>query len=319
MRIPSESLLLAAFASLVMSCEKDEVTPAASASTAEGKLTVEITDAPIDDADVEAVFVTVAEVRVNGDATAAFTAPQTIELSNYHGGATFELASDIAVDAAADARVEVVLDIESDADGAGPGAYVLRADGTKDRLAFGTASRVTLGAAGAFDVDSNATTRVVADLDLRKAVKREDNDGKADYTFLSEASVRASSRLVAADLTGEIEGQADVSYDRPEGEQLVVYAYAAGGYDHDAAVESDFANATTSASVTAEGGFTLAFLPAGDYELVTASYVPAEGSGRAELRGTVAVDALLGVDAEPVSVSAESSASLELNLTGLML
>lgn len=315
---PKESLLLLGFAAAVTACSKDDDGDAS--TSARGRLRVEITDAPLEDADVSGVFVTVAEVRVNGEATAAFSEATTIELSAYSGGETFELARDIEVDAEAGARVELVLDVESDAAGTGPGAYVLRADGTKDPLAFGTADRVVIGAAAAFEAEADAETRVVADVDLRKAVERvEREDGASDYTFVSEARLRASARVVDAGATGEIHGEAATSYERPEGERLVVYAYPSGAYDHDAAVESDFAEATSSARVGADGAFSIAFLPVGDYELVTASYVPAEGAGEAQLRGTVAVDALLAVDTEAVSVSTEAAAAVSLDLTGLML
>ena len=317
MIIRTDSIALLAFALFVTACDKDDDQPDDTAT--EGKLTVEITDAPIDDADVEAVFVTVAEVRVNGEASAAFPAAKTIELSAYSGGSTFRLAEDIAVDAEADARVEIVLDVESDATATGPGAYVLRADGTKDPLAFGTANVVTLGAAAAFDIEADATTRVVADLDLRKAVERDDSGAEPDYTFLSEARLRSSSRMVDVGLTGEVTGSAEAGAERPEGEILVVYAFAAGSYSHDAAVESDFAEATASATVDAEGEYAIAFLPAGEYEIVTASYVPAEADGRAELRGTLAVDALGTTDVRNVRVDARASALLSLDLGDLML
>ena len=310
-----QTLLLAALAGLMTACDKDDVD---APESNEGLLRVEITDAPIDDADVAGVFVTVAEVRVNGEASARFAEATTIELSNYSGGSTFVLAEDIAVDAEADARVEIVLDLESDASASGPGAYVLRADGSKDALTFGGAAQVVIEAAAAFDVEAEAETRVVADLDLRKAVKRDTASTRQDdFTFGSEAHLRASARVVDVSATGKIEGDATASYEQAEDETLIVYAFAQGSYQHDAAVDSDFANATTSARVNADGSFTLAFLPAGQYDLVTASYRN-DADGHVELQGTVAVDALLMVDTKAVTVESGASASLALTLSGVM-
>ncbi|MDZ7776005.1 MAG: DUF4382 domain-containing protein [Bacteroidales bacterium] len=52
-----------------------------------GTVNFKMTDAPIDDADVEAVFVTVSEVKVDGEAVNGFE-KQTIDLTAYQEGNT---------------------------------------------------------------------------------------------------------------------------------------------------------------------------------------------------------------------------------------
>ncbi|MDO9615002.1 MAG: DUF4382 domain-containing protein, partial [Bacteroidota bacterium] len=63
-----------------------------------GNLSVKITDAPSDDANIQAIFVTVAGVKVNGVSVEGFQ-KKTIKISDLHSGETEVLfAGDVQAD-----------------------------------------------------------------------------------------------------------------------------------------------------------------------------------------------------------------------------
>ena len=98
--------------------------------------TFKLTDAPIDNANVEAVFVTVAEVKVDGRSLEGFN-KTTLELSSLVNGKTSTLGN-LDLQAGSYSNLELVLDYNTDAAGNTPGCYVATANGEKDKLAAST-------------------------------------------------------------------------------------------------------------------------------------------------------------------------------------
>lgn len=89
----------------------------------------EVTDAPIDKAEVEAVFVTIANVSVDGKSLEGFTAT-TINLAALVNGKT-EALGNLDLQAKSYSSIVFELDFDKDVNGEAPGCYVERPMGKK--------------------------------------------------------------------------------------------------------------------------------------------------------------------------------------------
>lgn len=291
-------------------CEDDDPT-----TTAQGGFTLEMTDAPIDDADVSAVFVTVADVKVDGQSVSGFSRT-TVEISALQNGVT-ETLINADLEARAYNSLEIVLDDATDAAGNAPGCYVEQTDGAKVALEVAGDGALTVSNS-AFTVTQGATTAVVIDFDLRKALQRAEDESEP-YRFAAESRLESSLRFVEKQQTGTLSGT--VSNTSGEDGEVVIYAYAAGTYSaSEAEGEEDelFLNAVSSTRLSATGDYQLSFLEAGSYELVAASYQDEDSDGELELAGRFSLEALLGLNLAGLSVEAESNTSADFRLTALL-
>jgi hypothetical protein len=304
-----------AFFSLVIFASCDEDTQISAGN--DGQLTVEITDAPVDDPAVSAVFVTVADVKVDGQSLSGFQRT-TVELSALQNGVTETL---INTDVAAESygRLEIVLDDAADAaEDGGPGCYVLTEDNAK--LALDVAGDGTLTARSTgFEVVQSATTALVIDFDLRKALVRTQDEAKP-YAFATESRLESSLRLVNRAETGILSG--NVSNASNQSGEVVIYAYERGTFsDSESAAATDdeqYLNAVASARVGSNGDYQIAFLPAGSYDLIAVSYADEDNDGKMEVQGQFSITTMMGLDLGGVEVTANSETSLSFILTGLL-
>lgn len=314
--IPSAfTLLLMLFT--FAACEKDDTTDP---DGAKGQLSIEMTDAPIDDASVQGVFVTVTDVKIDGASVEGFQA-QTIDIKAYQEG-NVALLIDTEVAAKTYSSLTLVLDHETDASGNAPGCYVLTTDGTKETLMAGAQSvtELTINRAD-FTVEEDQMTEVVVDFDLRKAVKYE-ND--TSYDFVTATELAAALRVVAKAEAGTIEGKVENWSNHAE--KVVVYAYEKGSFDMNAETTASgdgqlqFSNAVTSTQAKADGSFELHFLESGDYELYFAGYEDNDQDGKFELEGSLSLEILgnIGLDLGAISVSASSSTTVDLSVIGIL-
>ena len=250
-----------------------------------GEVQFEITDAPIDDANVKGVFVTVADIKVDGKSVSGFT-KQTIDLTAYQDGNTKLLGSQ-QMAAKGYSNVTLVLDLKQDENGNEPGCYVLSQDNSKFRLKTTAEGTSEIALKQYWNVRNNATTKLVMDFDLRKSL-RYSNDPLLRYSFVSDANLRAAIRVVTKEMSGTIKGsyQENSSVD---GDRIVVYAYKKGTFNATTETQAQgedqimFKNAVASAQVreTLTGrAYTLAYLPEGEYELHFAAYKEDTTSGR---------------------------------------
>jgi hypothetical protein len=131
---------------------------------------------------------------------------------------------------------------------------------------------------------------------------------------LSKALVQAGGRMILKPVlrlvvdaeTGEIGGA--VTY--TGGNDLKVYAYEAGTYDNNEPTngENGFDDAVTSTGVRGDDTYTLAFLPAGTYDIVVAEFeAGADG-------GTYVADSAQVIE-EGVVVAAGDTTTADLDLT----
>ncbi|MEQ9422941.1 MAG: DUF4382 domain-containing protein [Cyclobacteriaceae bacterium] len=297
--------------------------------TPQGQANIQMTDAPADDANVEAVFVTVTEINVDGEAFAGFSGPQTIDLMSYQNGNT-KLMGTGNLDAKSYSNIELVFDFEEDANGNFPGCYVETKDKVKHQLKTQSNSNAFVSR-GSFDIEENSSSDIVLDFDIRKAIKySDDNSSSSQFTLVSKSEVESSIRLLNERSTGMIEGTVDASTTSSSDEKIVAFAYVKNSFDESAEVEGQgasnirFKNAVNS-SVVNNGSFTLAFLPEGEYEIVFFSFEEDEsdtdGDGNNSelmLKSRLEIESALGLDLSSISVNAQSTVSLSIDATGII-
>lgn len=307
--IPNTFIILMALFTF-SACEQDDPTT----GEGSGRVSIEMTDAPIDDAQVQGVFVTVAEVKVDGQTIEGFQ-PKTIDIKAYQQGSVV-LLTDSEVDAKAYSSISLVLDHATDASGNSPGCYVLTTDGTKDKLQVGANDRSELTLTGNnFEVEENQTTNLVVDFDLRKSVRR---DGADEYEFVAGNDLAAALRVVTREETGTVAGQASAW--EAHADKAIVYAYRKGTFNANAETsgEVQFKNAVTSAELSNNGSYELHFLEAGEYDLYFAGYEDNDQDGKFELKGSLTVDLLGAVNLNTVTVDAKSTTRFDLTVVGIL-
>ena len=133
-----------------------------------GNLSVKITDAPSDDSNIQAIFVTVAGVKVNGVSVEGFQ-KQTVKISDLHSGQTQVLfTGDVEVDTYS--NISLVLDYDKDVTGNAPGCYVVDKTNVKHNLYASSSASAEIKLDKRFVVTSSGTTNLVIDFDLRKSI-----------------------------------------------------------------------------------------------------------------------------------------------------
>jgi hypothetical protein len=279
------ALLLIALTFFSTACDNDGID-----SNGEGEVEFEITDAPIDDAEVKSVMVTVSEVKVDGKSISGFQR-QTIDLVAYQNGNTKVIGSQTLA-ARTYSTITLVLDLDTDDQGNSPGCYVLTKNLTKHKLKTTTTGKTEVTIKESWRTSASTKTRMVIDFDLRKAI-RYSADETGGYAFVNDQNLQAAVRVVTKERSSRIEGVLSNTSDF-EGEKVIVYAYKKGTFHAGSEIEGQtsdgitFKNAVSSAEVRqALTGriYTLAHLAEGEYELHFASYNRDASSGKIMFNG----------------------------------
>ncbi|AWW00035.1 DUF4382 domain-containing protein [Arcticibacterium luteifluviistationis] len=308
-----------ALSMFAFSCDDNDSTPKGDINDpdqAQGSLSFGITDAPIDQADVSAAFITVTEIKVDGQTFSGFQGPQTFNLLELQNGNSLDLGQG-NVAAGSYSSLELVIDAESDATGSGPGCYILKTDGTKEKLelASGTATSITM-APSDFKVEENANTEIIMDFDLRKSVKSSGDD----YSFVTNNELNAAVRAENKAMTGAIKGQIDNA--AAASGKVVVYVYEKGTFDASTETSGQgssdvmYANAVSSAKVNADGTFNLSFLSEGNYEIQCD--MPEENDSGLGLSTLLELESNADLSNVGVNAGAETNLNLSLKLEGLL-
>lgn len=303
------ALLLLSFA-IFQACEKG--------SNSTGKMQLEITDGPIDDANVKGVFVTVADVKIDGKSWSGFKGKTTIDLMAYQKGQT-KLLGEGELEAQAYNQIVLVLDTETDAAGNAPGCYVLDAQNVKKQLSGGANFEITVK--GDYEIESDQTQQLILDFDLRKSLGYAAG-GTTQFTFASAAELSSAIRLFVKAETGTIKG---VCNDLVSGsEKIVVYAYKKGTYNVNVEKQGQgtaniqFANAVNSAVVANDGSFQLSFVHNGDYELHFIGYEDTNNDGTLEAKGELIASLNGELDLLGLLLSAAVTLNLNVLVTGMI-
>tara|TARA_R110002049_G_scaffold106898_3_gene254438 strand:+ start:10697 stop:11644 length:948 start_codon:yes stop_codon:yes gene_type:complete len=297
---------------VMISCSKtdDSITDGKSYNTS-----FEVTDAPIDKAEVEAVFVTITNVSVDGKSLEGFSAT-TINLAALVNGKT-EAMGHLDLQAKSYSSIVFELDFDKDVNGDVPGCYVEMANGEKDAL-VASSNKITIN--DKFEVLANTTNVIVVDFDLRKTIKEEKDGISSDFNFVTMSELSAGIRTVNAELTGKISGS--VNDVNNTSDKIIVYAYEKGTFNADVETKGKgesgvtFANAVTSTEVKSiNGSYNLDFLEEGEYELIFASYKEDEGSGF-YFNALLNVESTTGINLGAITVSSAIQISANVTVTG---
>ncbi|WP_445383267.1 DUF4382 domain-containing protein [Robiginitalea sp. IMCC43444] len=308
MNFKSQSLILFFGIFALVSCSKDDAGPNESQETYQTNF--EMTDAPVDDSNVSAVFVTVADVQVDGKSLDGFT-KTTIELSSLVNGQTQSLGN-LDLRAQNYSSLELVLDNETDASGNSPGSYVELANGEKDKLE-GSFSRIPVNST--FEVLARSSNRVIIDFDLRKTIVKEESNLAADYKFASASRMSTGIRTVNQEVTGSLRGTIEDS--QSNSDKIIAYAYEKGTFNAESETsgELSFANAITSSAASGlNNEFNLSFLKEGEYEIIFASYNEENGSLR--FNSFLEVQSATGIDLGAISISSSLQLSANVSVVG---
>lgn len=292
---------------VLVSCTKDEEgTPDESQKY---NTEVTITDAPIDDANVKAAFITVADVKVDGQSLQGFQ-KTTIEISSLTNGNTQTLG-DLDLSSGSKSNIVLVLANDTDASGNTPANYIVTADNETKALAM-AAGEISIN--DSFDVEETMDNKLVLDFDLRKAIVA---DGDAGYKFVSNSELSNSVRAVNANNAGTISGS--VSGDNSA--KTVVYAYKKGSFNESDAQPNangvQFANAVSS-SLVSGNNFGLHFMESGDYELHFASYSDTDSDGKLEFNGLLSATSSTDLSLLDIQVGANADVELNIIISGLL-
>lgn len=290
---------------LLAACQKDGNNP---------NFQLYMTDAPFDDARVEAVFITVTEIQVDGETMTGFT-PKTFELSAYQKGEVF-LLGETDLTSGAHQSITLTLDYAQDASGNMPGCYLTTVDGSTHLLSS-TSTQIQLPAN--FTTNSSDTEAMVIDFDLRKCIQPQSN-GADQYDFVAKADLQNRIRVVKKSECGTIKGK--LTNQISNSDKVIVYAYDKGTYN--ALLESQtqnqigFLNAEASAAVSADGTYTLSFLPQGEYECVFIAMKDLNNDGRMDIQGTFSLQVAGGLNTKAIQVNTSSTTTLDVTATGLL-
>lgn len=270
-----------------------------------GQASVKVTDAAVNAENVNEVVLSVSEVQatLNGESKTmvTFDEPRNFNVMAYQNGETYFLGEG-DLEAGTYSDIRFILSGTSD-------SYIGFDDGSKEDLTVpsGTTSGYKIN--GTFEVAANATTDIVADIDLRKALV---------VTGNGEYKLRPTARLVVEESTGKIEGSLDGSVDASE--TIVVYAYKKGTFNSSeeaepADGETRFQNSINSAVVAEDGSYTLAFMEEGEYDIKVASFSQNDEDEELEFNGTLDVDLMInGSIFNSIDVELNSTTSLNIIL-----
>ncbi|MGJ3235631.1 DUF4382 domain-containing protein [Marivirga sp.] len=255
---------------LIVSCDSSE-------TNGDGKLVLNVTDAPVDEEGVTGVYITFTgiEYQIEGEAwqeAEEFGDPVTINLLDLQNGTT-SLLGEFNAGAGNYTGLRFKLDAATrdGSNSSNAGCYITFEDGTETPLFVPSGEQTGYKAVGTFTVPVNGTVEVTADFDLRKSVTKAGATGM----YILKPTIRVIVNNQAGEIAGSIANTVEES-------NYVVYAYDAGSYDESESADpaegdTRFPNAVSGTGAQENGDYVLAFLAEGDYDVVFTS-IDAEGN-----------------------------------------
>ncbi len=251
-----------------------------------GEVEFQMMDAPSDDPAIKNIFVTVADIKVDGKSVPQYT-PQTLDLKAHEDGQLRLMGLTVVMAKTYD-NITLVLDSDVAADGSSPGSYVVTQDGHRSTILAPGRTEITLSKE--WQVSPDQKTTLIFDFEARKAVNYDPAGG---YRMVTGDQLRNSIRMVdRRDV-----GFAKATFANPvePGRLVVAYAYKKGTYTPSESQQREgdnfiFKNAVTDGTVkqgTYGMEYTLAYLDAGEYDIHFAQYRLEAGSSRYIYEGTL--------------------------------
>lgn len=224
-----------------------------------GRMSLSVTDAPVDDANRVVVEFTGVELQPEGGDRLQFTlpAPRRIDLLNLNGGGSAELLQAVGIPTGAYTFIRLQVNASGDVNE----SFVETADGGLSPIRIPSGDQRGLQLNGPFQVPASGIANFVIDFDLRKSLRAPPGQ---NGTFL----MRPVLRIVDSDAVGTISGSVANELAAAEGCTPVVYVYA--GSDYLPGDEGSITAPLTSTMVSLDETlgtyrYTAAFLPPGAY------------------------------------------------------
>ena len=306
-------LVIFSIAAVTMAaCSKNNST-----SPTAGSVNFEMTDAPIDDANIQGCFVTVTAIKVNGKTIDNFSGKATFDISAYQKGQTKSLGN-TNLDAGTYSNITLVLDNAYDQNGTAPGCYMMTKSGDKKAIAS-AASTTEVMLTGQVKSIANQSSTTLMDFDLRKTISY---DGASGYKFVSNGELTSGIRVMQKSETGVIKGTMTQST-ITSSDKIVVYAYKKGTYNKSTETKGqgnsnvEFKNTVTS-SVVSNGSYELDFLESGDYELHIISYKDKNNDGKQEIQGEFQASILGSLYLSALSVTANATVTANISVAAII-
>lgn len=228
-----------------------------------GRLTINLTDAPADASNIREVNIAIRGVEVlkkgseSWQIIKSFEEPKTLNLLAFTNGVTYDLTEQYLTPGEYQGiRLELNLANIDNGLTVFPQSNIVFTNGTQEVLFVASGNSSYVENRGAFKVETNQTTFLTLDFDVRKSL-----------VFINAAyALDPKIRVVETGNCGIIDGQ---FRDFADYSKMIVLAYEPGTYSASEATNA-FSNAVTSTKVNAgvSGRFTLAFLEQGTYDLI---------------------------------------------------
>ncbi len=300
----------------LISCKKDDVNGGGSGSGS-APTAIKITDAPIDNASVTGAFVTIADIKLDGQSVQGFT-KTTVNVAAYQNGSTTTIGN-FNLEGRSYSSLTFVLDYDTDANGNSPGSYVLTTGNVKHKLQS-TSNSITV--TKNFTLQSNASNSIVADFDLRKMIIHQTGNPSDQYDFATAAELQSSIRVIAQNQTGTMSGT--LTDNVSASGKVVAYVYKKGTYNRTVEMQEQgasgiqFKNAVNSSLVASNGTYQLHFLESGAYEVHFASYKDTNADGEYELQGTLIVIGAGSIDLLNLNITTSATLTVDATATGVL-
>jgi hypothetical protein len=233
--------------------------------TSKGTIKLYLTDAPVDAENIESVFISIKEIQLKKDGnwvTAAnFDLPIQLDILSYQNGQTyFVTEQEIPTGKYTEARM-ILSDGSSNLQGLSDLSYILYNDGRTDLLDVPSGTSSGYKAKGEFELNAGGVVGVTLDFDVRKSIVQ----AGASNKLILKPVVRIVANQNASSINGTFD-KATIS------NKIVIYTYRKGEYrSTESNANADglrFTNAVNSTCINEDGSFTLAFLEAGEYDLI---------------------------------------------------
>ena len=279
---------------------------------------IKVTDSPIDDASVSGAFVTIADIKLDGQSVQGFS-KTTIDILAYQNGLTKTIGN-FNLEGRTYNMVTFVLDFDTDASGNTPGCYVLSTGSVKHKLQS-TSNIITISKN--LTLQGGISNSIVADFDLRKMIVYQSGGAGDQYDFATAAELATSVRVMAEKNTGTISGNVTGTFSGAA--KVVAYAYKKGTFNRATEMMGQgtsniqFKNAVSSSVVSGgTGSYQLHFLESGDYEIHFASYSDTNSDGEFELTGTVVVTGTAGIVLSNLNLNANTTLTANAIASGIL-
>ena len=280
---------------------------------APGKVSFMITDAPVDNAEVKSVFLTISEIRLDGESIEGLM-PTTVDLLAYQNGDALDMGS-YTIDANSYSQVELILDFEDNASRTGRGAYLETHDGEIHPLSL-SSNKLTFS--HKVVVEGNNASSVIFDVDLRKSITAETkSNGEVSYGLVSKEEMETAIRILDPETSSVVKGRYTATYGNDD--IIVAYIYRSGQFDPSIELSGQgdnqilFSKAVNSTSCSSNGEFELHFIEKGYYEVYFASY-SRSSDGKVRFEGMYSTGGGLNL-LEPVSLTVLSKSTVEVDVT----